>query len=110
MTRLLMAVFVGMALSGCATVTERYPLGSPDRLAAASLEAATGLGWTTERLTDGKFRLLDTVHSGLVRKSWITVSAEPDGVLSMSGPVAERDWQMRGSLGVFAPILAQATL
>lgn len=106
----LLTLSVGVALGGCATVVERYQLGSPDRLPAASLEAATRLGWTTESLGGGGFRLVDRLHSGLLRKDWVSVTPGADGVLTLSGPVAERDWEMHESLGAVGPLLAQATL
>jgi len=85
-------VVITLALAGCATTSERYRLGSPERLA------------------DGKFRLVEHIHSGLLRKQWVEVSTEADGVLALSGPVAEQDFQMRASLGAVGPLLAQATL
>ncbi len=104
------ALFIAAGICGCATVTERYPLGSPERLAQASLEAATQLGWTTQPLPDGGFRLVDRIHSGLLVTDWVSVTPGADGVLTMTGPVAERDWENRKSLGVVGPLLAQATL
>ena len=106
----LLVLCLSASLAGCVTVTERYQLGSPERLSEASFVAANRLGWTTERLADGKFRLIDRMNSGLLRRAWVDVSAGPDGVLTLSGDLAERGWDMRPTLGVVAPLLAQATL
>jgi hypothetical protein len=108
LTRL--TLLLTLVLSGCATVTQRYPLGEPDRLAEASFEAAGRLGWTTEKLQGGKFRFIDRLHSGLLNPSWVEVTPEAGGVLALHGR-AVRDWNTGGdSLGAVGPILAQATL
>ncbi|MHB8875727.1 MAG: hypothetical protein ACYC8T_18735 [Myxococcaceae bacterium] len=103
-----LVLFAGLGLCSCATtVSERYQLGHPDRLPGASLEAAARLGWTTQMLEGGKFRL---AKSRLPQRDAIDVSPGPDGVLTLTGQSAARDWDNRPTLGPSGPLLAQATL
>ena len=101
-------LLAAVSLSGCATVvTERYQLGQPERLSEASLEAAHRLGWATERLEGGKFRLLE---QRFVRQPEIEVTPGADGVLTLSGTTTARGWDSRPTLGPVGPLLSQATL
>ena len=78
-------VLLGLLLScGCATthVAERYVLvGDAQAIARAAEEATRRLGWTTEAIASGKFKLLESPRKPAVA---LTVSAS-DGVLQIEG-------------------------
>src|SRR3954471_6583458 len=81
----LTAVPLMLLLNGCATLAvERYALGHPEQLEAASLEGARRLGWETRPLAPGKFRLVSPVFPIFPYRPQIDVTAS-DGVLTLEG-------------------------
>jgi hypothetical protein len=107
-----------LLLCACSTplTIERYPIGSPEKLRAASITAAQQLGWEIRYLEPNAIHLAQPSYPFFTSRPDLDILPEADGTLTIRGQSADsgkkdddgRQISAR-SLGPYSVMLAQAT-